>query len=144
MDGTKNYSYFASGVQHIGEGLSAYSESVADVNSAKIQETAPAVGALIEATNKLENSGGLDSIMDGSKDYSGFAANAGKLGEAIKSFHDNVNGVSPAVVTGVANATNDLAGLVKNCAGIDTSGIQNLSDTIKNIGDMGLPILMKL
>lgn len=139
MDGTKNYSYFASGVQHIGEGLSAYSESVADVNSAKVQETAPAVGALIEATNKLENSGGLDSIMDGSKDYSGFAANAGKLGEAIKSFHDNVNGVSPAVVTGVANATNDLAGLVKNCAGIDTSGIQNLSDTIKNIGDMGLP-----
>lgn len=139
VNGNKNYSYFASNIGYIGDGLKAYSDSVADVNAGKVQETAPAISALVEATNNLENSGGIDAIMDGQKDYQGFANNIGAIGGGIKSFHDAVNGVSPAVVTGAAQATAEVANVVKDCAGIDTSGIQNLSDTIKNIGDMGLP-----
>ncbi len=139
IDGNKNYSFFANNIGFIGAGLKAYSDSVAEVDSGKIQETAPAISALVEATNGLEDSGGIGAILDGQKDYQGFASNIGAVGDGLRAFHDAVSGVSPEVVTGAARAVGDVANVVKDCAGIDTSGIQNLSDTIKNIGDMGLP-----
>ena len=139
IDGNKNYSFFANNIGFIGAGLKAYSDSVAEVDSGKIQETAPAISALVEATNSLENSGGIGAILDGQKDYQGFASNMGAVGDGLRAFHDAVSGVSPEVVTGAARAVGDVANVVKDCAGIDTFGIQNLSDTIKNIGDMGLP-----
>ena len=139
LDGNKNYSFFANSLSGIGSGLKAYSDAVGEVNPSKVQETAPAISALAEATNTLENSGGLNSFMDGGKDYSAFSNNLGNLGSGIKSFHDNANGVSPSVVTGVAQALGDVVNVVKDCSGIDVNGIQSLSDTIKNIGDMGLP-----
>ncbi len=139
VDGNKNYSYFANNMGCIGSGLKAYSDSVGEVNTSKVQETAPAIATLIDATNRLEKAGGLESISNGSKDYSGFANSIGSIGDGLQSFSNSVANVDAEKCNSASGCITYLVEAAKKCSEVDPSGLQNLADTIKNIGDMGIP-----
>ena len=81
----------------------------------------------------------MDSLINGGKDYAGFAAAGSNLGEGLKSYADSVYGIKTDQVEAASSACLKVVDLVKDTAGIDTDGIKNFATTITDIGDMGLP-----
>ena len=139
MSGGKDYGAVSIAMDGFGKGLKSYSESVDGVNPETVESTISPLRNLVDAFNLIGNSGGLDSIMSGGKDYAGFAAAGSSLGEGLKSYAGAVNGIRTDQVEAASSACLKVVELIKDTAGIDTEGIKNFATTITDIGDMGLP-----
>lgn len=139
MSGGKDYGAVSIAMDGFGKGLKSYSESVDGVNPETVESTISPLRNLVDAFNLIGNSGGLDSIMSGGKDYAGFAAAGSNLGEGLKSYAGAVNGIRTDQVEAASSACLKVVELIKDTAGIDTEGIKNFATTITDIGDMGLP-----
>lgn len=139
VSGGKDYGAVSRAMKSFGEGFKDYFDSVNGTNPETVESTISPLRNLIDAFNLLDNSGGLDSITNGGKDYTGFAAAGGNLGSGLKSYADAVCDINTEQVEAASSACMKVVDLVNDTAGIDTDGIKNFATTITDIGDMGLP-----
>ena len=107
--GDNNVGAFANQFPALGEGLKAFSDSVAGINAENVTAGANAAKAIAEMANSIPNTGGMASWFSGDKNVGSFAYQFPELGRGIKGFSDAVAGINPDNVTAAANALNTLS-----------------------------------
>ena len=92
--GDATLSSFAKELKDLGPAIAEYSDSVEGINEEKVNASANAALVLAKANDALPESGGLKQIWTGNKDLSAFADQLAPLGSAIKSFSDEIEGIT--------------------------------------------------
>ena len=119
--GTFSLSGFASQLVPFGEAMAKFSESISGkIDSEAVNAAANAGKTLVELTNSLPYTGGLFSMITGTKDLVGFGEAIKIFGEAMVDFSDIVAGnIDSDAVTAAATAGETMV---------------KLADTIPNTG----------
>lgn len=138
FSGTKDLSGFAGNLESLGQGISKYASAVAGADFANVQTSVGAVQSIAQIQSSLNESGGVTGWWSGEQDLSGFAGNLESLGQGISKYASAVAGSDFASVSASATAVKQVADVVGGMSGLDMSGLTTFSDTIKNVGDMGL------
>ena len=119
LTGGSSISKFAAELVPLGNGLLAFSNSVAGINPANITAAANAAKSLAEMADTIPNEGGIASWFAGENSISSFADELPKLGSGLLAFSNSVNGINPTNITAAANAAKALAEM---CSTIPNSG----------------------
>lgn len=140
--GMKSMSVFGAQLLLFGIGLSAYSWEVALANIKAIQDSIPAVRALVEISNTLENSGGLITIFTGDNNFKKFGEQLKSFGEAFAEYGNSIANVDfQKIRESVVGARSlvDIANAIPDSGGLWgwLSGKQNLDDLGNNLSKFG-------
>lgn len=88
---------FAAGIEALGNGLKAFSESVSGMGGASSKDREAAVNSLLSLVmiaHLLPKSGGLLQLLTGQSDMGKFAKDVAELGNGLKSFTNSIKGIS--------------------------------------------------
>ena len=110
---------FGNQLEPFGKGIKKYSDSVVGVDASAIEASSVAVSSLSELAKNLPTSGGILSWFTGSQDLTAFSEQLPKLGEGIKKYATEIDGISPETISNSATAVSSLSELAKN---LPTSG----------------------
>ena len=138
FSGTKDLSGFAGNLESLGQGISKYASAVAEADFANVQTSVGAVQSIAQIQSSLNESGGVTGWWSGEQDLSGFAGNLQSLGQGISKYASSVAGSDFSNVSASVTAVKQVADVVGGMSDLDMSGLTTFSDTIKNVGDMGL------
>ena len=114
LAGDNKLSTFAKQLVPFGEGMKAYSDSVAGIKPLAITASSIAAKSLVELANNIPNSGGLVSLVTGDNKLSTFAKQLIPFGEGMKAYSDSVSGINPLAVTASSIAAKSLVELTNN------------------------------
>ena len=118
---------FADTLTVLGESISAYVKSISSLNDGdinKINLSAEAASALIKVADAIPNSGGLLGKLVGNNDLDDFGSTLVPFGEGLVKYGAAVQGITPAMITGInnsvaaANAVVDVANVIPNSGGL--------------------------
>ena len=137
-DGSSDLGGFSTAVKQLGTGIAAYANSVSGATFDNVSASLTAVKSLAGLGSRLGESGGLSDIWSGSTNYGGFAGNLESLGQGISKYASAVAGADFSNVSASVTAVKQVADVVGGMSDLDMSGLTTFSDTIKNVGDMGL------
>ena len=112
--GDNKLSTFAKQLVPFGEGMKAYSDSVAGIKPLAITASSIAAKSLVELANNIPNSGGLVSLVTGDNKLSTFAKQLIPFGEGMKAYSDSVSGINPLAITASSIAAKSLVELTNN------------------------------
>lgn len=138
FSGTKNLGGFAGNLESLGQGISKYASAVAEADFANVQTSVGAVQSIAQIQSSLNETGGVTGWWSGEQDLSGFAGNLESLGLGISKYASSVAGSDFSNVSASVTAVGQVADVVGRMSDLDMSGLTTFSDTIKNVGDMGL------
>lgn len=123
-DAEKNAEMYASltaNMEALMPSLIAFADNCKDINTEGLDAGCKAIEALVEASTKIPNSGGLFGNLVGENDWATFGTGLADLGSAIKSFSESCAGI-------------DESGLEAGCAA--TIALAEASDEIPNSGGL--------
>ena len=140
---------FAEGIEALGKGVRAFSESITgmggDTSDRDREAAINSLLALVAIAHLLPRSGGLLQLAIGHTDMGGFAKDISSLGTGIKSFANSIKGMSKldkndqksalasiASLVGIAHALPRKGGLVQKIFGQG-----DLGEFASNIADLG-------
>lgn len=118
---------FADTLTVLGESISAYVKSISSLDDGdidKINLSAEAASALIKVADAIPNSGGLLGKLVGNNDLDDFGSTLVPFGEGLVKYGAAVQGITPAMITGInnsvaaANAVVDVADAIPNSGGV--------------------------
>lgn len=118
---------FADTLTVLGESISAYVKSISSLNDGdtdKINLSAEAASALIKVADAIPNSGGLLGKLVGNNDLDDFGSTLVPFGEGLVKYGAAVQGITPAMITGINNsvaaakAVVDVANVIPNSGGV--------------------------
>ena len=118
---------FADTLTVLGESISAYVKSISSLNDGdidKINLSAEAASALIKVADAIPNSGGLLGKLVGNNDLDDFGSTLVPFGEGLVKYGAAVQGITPAMITGINNsvaaakAIVDVADVIPNSGGL--------------------------
>ena len=132
--GDNSVANFAGQLPVLGQGLSAFSESVQNVNSEKLTAAASSAKALAEMTEHIPNEGGIKAWFSGESGVAKFASNLPTLGDALKGFSDSVAGINPENVTAASVAAKNLAEMAET-APKNTDKLAKFGDNLIQFGE---------
>jgi tape measure domain-containing protein len=108
LTGGSSLSAFATELVELGEGLKGFSDSTNGINPETIKAAAESAKVLAEMTEHIPNSGGVISWLGGDNSVSQFGSDLIKLGEGLKGFSDNTDGIIPENLVAVSKAAEAL------------------------------------
>ena len=120
-----------------GYGLSSYSDSVANVNAAKIKESAEATKSLITMSNNLSNEGGIVSWFTGDNTLGDFGKELTKFGSNLSTYSTTLEGVNLENIRKGTDCSNLISQMAKNV----TTGDIRLASYTEDIVDLGEALL---
>lgn len=123
-DAEKNaemYARLTANMEALMPSLIAFADNCKDINTEGLDAGCKAIEALVEASTKIPNSGGLFGNLVGENDWATFGAGLADLGSAIKSFSESCADI-------------DESGLEAGCAA--TIALAEASDEIPNSGGL--------
>ena len=145
--GDKDVESFGKKLGSFGQGIKTFAEKVADVESSDVAKGVSAASNLIDLANQVPEGGGKLAEWFGDNDLGTFAENVQKFGAGIKSFDEQVKGITVTTIASSVEAAQRLATVAKIVDSMDTLGIaqftevetigeslRNYVDTIDNIG----------
>lgn len=123
-DAEKNaemYARLTANMEALMPSLIAFADNCKDINTEGLDAGCKAIEALVEASTKIPNSGGLFGNLVGENDWTTFGTGLADLGSAIKSFSESCADI-------------DESGLEAGCAA--TIALAEASDEIPNSGGL--------
>lgn len=130
---TENFSKF-------GEALTAFSNSLGDMNAYRVKTAAEAVAALAGVQGDLKEGGLMGLLFGSSSDsFTKFAANVPELGRGLKEFATETEGITEDSVKGAVAAADMLVALEKSVA--PTGGIMQMLFGEQDLTDFGHRII---
>lgn len=121
-DAEKNaemYARLTANMEALMPSLIAFADNCKDINTEGLDAGCKAIEALVEASTKIPNSGGLFGGIVGNNDWATFGKGLADLGSAIKSFSESGTGIDK---TGLDNACKATVALAKASDEIPNSG----------------------
>lgn len=121
-DAEKNaemYARLTANMEALMPSLIAFADNCKDINTEGLDAGCKAIEALVTASTKIPNSGGLFGGIVGNNDWTTFGAGLADLGSAIKSFSESGTGINK---TGLDNACKATVALAKASDEIPNSG----------------------
>lgn len=126
ITGTSGAQQFSSDMEELGTGLSKYSKSVADVDTAKVFASATALGSLADVANSLPEVGGLLSFfMGGNMTVGEFGQQLQELGSGLQLYSISVSGIDDGAAQKSKTAVSlaeDIIGLSEKMTGTSLFG----------------------
>lgn len=140
--GESNFDTLKTNLPKIGEALSAFSNSLTDVNLPSVALGAQAFKTVAEAMSQVPNEGGLLGSLLGGKNYEGFGTGMASIGEGLASFDTATSGVTMETLQTRVNALKvlmDALSVVPNSGGLlqDLLGTPNYSGFGTGMGQIG-------
>ena len=124
FDGKMTLEDFGDQVKAFGNDMKAYGKSVGEVNSEAISSSATAAKTLANVLKGL-----VEIDPTGVENFK-----IEKIGSAMKSYSEQVSTVDPAAISASSSSARTLVSVIKNTAGLDTSGVGNFVDAINKLG----------
>lgn len=121
-DAEKNaemYARLTANMEALMPSLIAFADNCKDINTEGLDAGCKAIEALVEASTKIPNSGGLFGGIVGNNDWTTFGTGLADFGSAIKSFSESGAGIDK---TGLDNACKATVALAKASDEIPNSG----------------------
>lgn len=101
--GGKNYEGFATSMESIAKGLSAFVTNVGEINGDTVQPAADALNTIITTMSSIPAEGGiLGAIIGGTYDYQKFADGMEGIGQGLFNFVDQVSQIGDYTIVGTA------------------------------------------
>ena len=139
LTGDNSIASFGRQLVPFGEGMKAYSDSIAGINPLAITASSIAAKSLVELANNLPNSGGILSLFTGESSLGSFGHQLVPFGEGMKAYADSVAGINPESVTASANAAKALSELATNLP--NTGGLISLFAGDNSIASFGYQLV---
>ena len=135
VDGDKDLGSFGAKLVPFGNGMKAYAEAVAGIDSSSIIMSAVAAQALVNVANMIPAEGGFWSLVDGDKDLGSFGQKLVPFGNGMKAYSTAVADLDVASI--LASVPGALA-LVSVANAIPAEGgFWGLIDGEKDLGSFG-------
>ena len=109
--GEKSLASFGDNVASFGASMKSFSDNVANIVPQNVKAAAEAGKALVELTNTVPTSGGIEAWFCGEKSLASFGDDIADFGKCIAEFSENVADIVPANVETAANAGKALVDL---------------------------------
>ena len=109
--GENDAAVFGTKLETLGDGISKFSDKVANVNGDNVTNAASAISSLVDVANKIPNQGGWISKIFGDNDMSTFATNIEELGTGLAAFGTSMANVTMETVTSGINMVSRLVNL---------------------------------
>ena len=147
LAGENSLSAFAEELVIFGPKLKEYSESVAGLDAAAVENSANAGKVVAEMAKALPNSGGVAGWLAGENSLAAFGEELAAFGPNLMKYSQSVTGLDAGVVANSANAGKVVAEMAKalpNSGGVASwfAGENSLKDFGKELASFG-PNLMK-
>lgn len=126
-----------------GESMAAYSESVKNIDSRAINNSAIAGEALVKLSETLPNSGGVVSWFTGDNDIGQFGKSLETFGNGLSKYSESVQNVNTPQLQAVCAEVNRLVDMAKGAVGLDSSGLTSFGNALTEFGKAGVDGLIK-
>ena len=131
ITGKKDLGSFGKKLVPFGEGMKAYSESVAGINATSIVMSVIAAKAMVKVANAIPSD--LSSLIDATV-MTSFGKKMVALADAMTSYSSKVAGVNASAISTSASAVKSLVNVVKSTSGINTGGVTSFVTAINTLG----------
>ena len=131
--GENSVASFAEDLPLLGEGLKGFSDSIEGISAENITAAASAAQALAQMTSYIPNEGGMAAWFKGENSVAAFGDKLPTLGEGLKGFSDEIEGIVPENITAAANAAKSLAQMAETTPE-DTSKLTTFGDNLVTFG----------
>lgn len=136
FEGEGNALEFAKQLPIFGLALRTYSFMVSGIKVDAIRTSADAARALVEVYNALEKDGGLSGLIDGERDFSGFARNVEALGNGLGIYIDKVKDIKPEQVNASVDVVKGLSEVYNNIGDVSkTTGMSGFAAGLNYLGE---------
>lgn len=135
VTGDNSISGFAKELETFGPSIMNFSKSVEGIDISGVEAATTAGKMLAGVAEALPETGGISRVWDGSKNLENFAAGIENLGEPIKKFADDVQGIQPEAALAATTVGTVLANL--NDTLPETGGLKGFIFGDKDLGDFG-------
>lgn len=145
ITGSQNWATLGNGLVDLAKTLKSFGTEVAGVNTEAISSAAPAMQALTNVLNNVPSAGGIAQFIAGSKNWNTLAANLPAMGNALKTFGDNVSGVKADGIQAAVPAMKALTGVLNALPNDDglwqiLSGHKDWNSLGANLSAMGISL----
>ena len=134
--GNKDLDGFFSGLGKYGTGLSTFATSLGDMSfdEEKLNTVSTLSQALATMNDTVPTTGGLMSMLFGEKNMGEFGTRAGEFGKGLKTFCDNVSGITELQNGDAITSIVDILGQMDSVIGREGGLIDKLTGTIQYDG----------
>lgn len=145
ITGSQNWATLGNGLVDLAKTLKSFGTEVAGVNTEVISSAAPAMQALTNVLNNVPSAGGIAQFIAGSKNWNTLSANLPAMGNALKTFGDNVSGVKADGIQAAVPAMQALTGVLNALPNDDglwqiLSGHKDWNSLGANLSAMGISL----
>lgn len=133
FEGSKKWSTLSTGLSDMGRSLQSYSTSVDGLHVKAIQNSKPAIEAIVDALNKVSNTGGARSWGEGNKNYEGFAQAAMQLAQLVDAM-SSIKPINTKAIDGLGGVVDKVSALSDKK--VNTSGIANLDKAVGSLNSI--------
>ena len=131
ITGDNDLANFGINLVTFGRSLSTYSDSIIDINTSKVSESATAAKSIVDIANSIQNSGGLKSIFTGDNDLGAFGRQLTSFGQSLASYSTMVSNVDNAAITNSKSSLETVIQMANNNTDTDLEGF---GDKIRSLG----------
>ena len=114
-----------------GRSLSMYSDSVANINTSKVSESATAAKSIVDMANSLQNSGGLKSLFTGDNDLGTFGRQLVSFGQSLAAYSSMVSIVDNAAIANAKTSFEIVIQMANDNTDVDLEGF---GDQLRSLG----------
>lgn len=109
-----------------GKAIKTYGDTVANINTAGIQESVNAGYALAELGEALPNSGGVAGFFAGDNDFDTFGTNLEKFGKSLVNFSNTIGNLN------ISDTTSKLSGFAKSLSTLGKTGVDGFVEAFSD------------
>lgn len=136
LTGGVDLAEFASSLVPFGEGIKAFSNSVAGIDAKSVNSSALAAKAIAEMAKALPNSGGLVALFSGDNNLGKFAPELKLFGEGLKDYATAVAGINLSGIQNAEKAVKSMVNTINSTAEVDTSGVSSFKSAVASLGQV--------
>ena len=131
ITGDNDLGNFGINLVTFGRSLSMYSDSVVNINTSKVSESATAAKSIVDMANSLQNSGGLKSLFTGDNDLGTFGRQLVSFGQSLAAYSSMVSIVDNAAIT---NAKTSFETVVQMANENTDANLESLGESLRSLG----------
>lgn len=141
--GQMSLSEFGTQISYLGSGLSAYCESIKNLDTTKVTDSVTALTSLAGLYDVMPSIGGIfDVFSEHDMSLSDFGTQLSDLGWSLSGFASNISGIDTAKMTEVINGLSQLATLFETLSGVDTTAIAGIKEAFNNIASFSMDTIL--
>ena len=126
ISGDNDISNFSSQLQSLGEGLKNFSDSLEGINTENMDAASKVASTLADMSQNINN-GAFNGLI------SNFAGQLGNLGNGIKTYSDNLEGVDNTKISIVSSSIDTIVDAIEKMNAIDTSGVSTFVNALNEL-----------